>query len=110
MRFKKVKKQKIISSFSFGITKSHIGNGYPANTLFIVKSWTIASKIEKMTGLSQSGQFLGPILSLQFIQNQTPNIIHIYPGPKHGKDIRLLQFRDRFLHLKSTNSHFLSLP
>ena len=109
MRFKEVKKQKIIPSFSFGIAKSHIGNGYSANTFFIVKSWAIAGKIEKMARFSQSGQFLSPILSLQFVQDQTPNIIHIYPGPKDGKQIRLVQFRYRFLHLKSTDSHFLSL-
>ena len=109
MRLKKVKKQKITLPFSLGIAKSDIGNGYLANALFVVKSWAITSKIEKMTRLGQSGQFLSPILSLQFVQDHTPNIIYIYSRPKGGKDIRLVQFWYRFLHLQSTNSHFLSL-
>jgi hypothetical protein len=109
MRLKKMKEEKIISSFPFGIAESYIGNGYPANTFFILKSWAITSEIEKITRLSRSGQFLSPILSLQFVQDRTPNIIYIYPRPKGGKDIRLVQFWYRFLHPESTNSHFLSL-
>jgi hypothetical protein len=37
-------------------------------------------------------------------------MIHIDPGPKDDKDIRLIQFRHRFGDLKCGNSHFFSSP
>src|SRR4030043_997263 len=110
MRFKKVKEEKVMSSFSFGIAKSHVGNGHSANTLFQKESRAVSGKIEKMTRFSESGQFLSPPLGFQFVQDQRPNIIHIYPGPKDCKDIGVVQFRYRFFYLKSTHSHFFIPP
>src|SRR4030042_1389891 len=97
MRFKKVKKEKVISSFSFSIAKSYIRNRYSVNTLSKIKSGTITSEIEEVTRFSKPAQFFRPKLSLQFVQDQSPNIIHIYPGPKACKSIRLVQFWNGFI-------------
>jgi hypothetical protein len=90
MRFKKVKKEKVVSAFSLGIVKSRIGNGYSANTPLKIKGRPIASKIEKLARLSEPRQFLSSVLMLQFFQDQRPDIIHIDPGLKNGKDIRII--------------------
>jgi hypothetical protein len=63
MRFKKMKKKKVIS-FSFCITKSYVGNGYAAPPLSEIKGRAITSKVEEMTGFRKPGQSLSPKLTL----------------------------------------------
>ena len=109
MRLKKVEKEKVIPSFSSCITKGYIGDGDPANPLFKIKRRSIASKIEEATGLSEPGQFLRLELSLQLVQDQSPDMVHIDPGPENGEDTGSVQFRHRLHDVKSTDSHFLSL-
>jgi hypothetical protein len=109
MRFKKIKKEKVIPSFSSCVPKGYIRDRDFANPLFKIKRWPIASKIEEATRLSELSQFLCVELGLEFPEDQSPDMIHIDPGPKDDKDIRLIQFRHRFGDLKCGNSHFFSL-
>jgi hypothetical protein len=106
MRLKKIKKEKVISFFSSCIAKDYIGDGHSANPRFKIERRPITSKIKEAAGLSEPGQFLRVELGLEFPEDQSPDMIHIDPGPKDGKDIWFVQLRYRFGNLKGSNSHF----
>src|SRR4030042_248881 len=108
---KRLKAKEVPQNFSIMLSPNlsplfSVGNGYSANPLFQIESRAVSGKIEKVTRFGEPGQFLSPPLGFQFVQDQCPDIIHIDPGPKDGKDIRVFQLRDRFLYLESTYSHF----
>jgi hypothetical protein len=107
VRFKKVKKEEVISSFSFGIAKNDIGNGDLANPLFKIEGWAIAGKIEELAGSGESGQFLSSKSGFQFVQDQSPDTVHIDPRMKDGKNIRVVHFWQGLFYFKSTDFHFL---
>jgi len=85
MRFEKLKKEKVISFFSFGIAKRDVRNRYFPNSLFKIECRAIARKIEEVTGLDELGQFLSPELSFQVFKTMDPTLFTSIHGRRMVK-------------------------